>query len=192
VRSSRYLPLSLIPLLSMLTLGCSSWDGSPAKSEGPVTGTSPGTSTPSPPTAPTSATGPTAALPVPEVSVIHDGIVTDPGIQIVEIASPSQNILCAMDESGVRCDIRERDWVDPPTPADCLQDYGSSVIIDEYGPGHIGCVGDVIVFTDHVLSYGEGVVYLGFECRSSRQGMYCRSLSTGHGFMLAREGYVLF
>ena len=33
--------------------------------------------------------------------------------------SPSGNIGCFIGKSGVRCDIRTRDWSPPPKPASC-------------------------------------------------------------------------
>ena len=190
MRRFRNALLPVVLLLFVMIPGCSSHDRD--SDETPGTTITPD-ETPGTTITPTS-TGPTATSDrptpgAPEISVTHEATPSDGGV--VDISSPTRNIVCWMFEVGVRCDSLSRTWTAPPKPDDCQHDY-AAMEIGENGPGYIGCTSDAIGWSDNILPYGEGIAYKGFECRSSQQGMYCRNLRTSHGFLLAAERYVLF
>ena len=169
--------------------GCSSHDRD--SDETPSTTITP-TST-EPTVAPTS-TEPTVTsdklIPgAPKISVTHEAIPDGGGF--VDISSPTRNIACWMTVGGVRCDVSSHTWTVPPKLDGCQHDYGA-MEIGETGPGYLGCTSDAIGGSENIIPYGEGIAYKGFECRSSQQGMYCRNLRTGHGFLAAAERYILF
>ena len=109
----------------------------------------------------------------------------------VFFVSPSKNIGCALSETAVRCDIRERAWTPPPRPASCNLDFGQGVTLVGTSPATLSCAGDTVLFGDVVLQYGSAVTRGDFECRSETKAMRCRNLKTGHDFSLARENYTL-
>lgn len=43
-----------------------------------------------------------------------------------------------------------------------------------------------------VLPYGASLTYRDMACDSSEDGMTCRSLISGHGFLLSRSDYQLY
>jgi hypothetical protein len=101
-------------------------------------------------------------------------------------SSPSGNIGCVMTRTGVRCDIRERDWSPPPKPKSCEFDWGNSLGVGFRGRGHFLCVSDA-VNRGRRLDYGEAIRRGRFRCRSRVTGMRCVNLRNGHGFALSRR-----
>jgi hypothetical protein len=108
-------------------------------------------------------------------------------------ASPSGNIYCIIDPSGVRCDIRDRDWSPPPRPANCppVTGYGNGIEIVPGYPARFVCAGDT-TYNQNALAYGDSITAGVLHCTSAESGMTCRDLQTGHGFTLARQAYDLF
>ncbi len=102
--------------------------------------------------------------------------------------SPSGNIGCVIDrQSGVRCDIRNRDWRPPPKPASCQLDWGHGLVVERRGRGHFVCAGDTTLGQGRRLAYGDAIRRGRFRCVSSRSGMRCVIRRNGHGFVLSRE-----
>ncbi len=102
--------------------------------------------------------------------------------------SPSGNIGCVIDKrSGVRCDIRNRDWSPPPKPASCQLDWGHGLVVVRRGRGHFVCAGDTTLGEGRRLAYGDAIRRGRFRCVSSRSGMRCVNRRNGHGFVLSRE-----
>jgi hypothetical protein len=106
--------------------------------------------------------------------------------------SPSGNIGCFIDASGVRCDIRERDWRPPRKPATCELDFGQGVFVGRRHRAGYVCAGDTALGAGRRLAYGTSIRRGSFRCRSRRSGVRCDNLSTGHGFALSRQGVRLF
>ena len=105
--------------------------------------------------------------------------------------SPSKNIGCALSETGVRCDIRERTWAPPPRPASCDLDFGQGITLVGTSPATFACAGDTAIVGDDVLQYGTVVTRGDFECRSETAAMRCRNAKSGHSFSLSREKFTL-
>jgi hypothetical protein len=103
--------------------------------------------------------------------------------------SPSGNIGCVIGKgSGVRCDIRERDWSPPPKPAGCPVDWGNGLTVAKRGRGKFTCAGDtVFTTTARQLAYGDAIRRGRFRCVSRMSGMRCANRRNGHGFKLSRE-----
>jgi hypothetical protein len=107
---------------------------------------------------------------------------------ITSFQSPSGNIGCAIDrQSGVRCDIRDRDWRPPPKPASCELDWGHGLEVGRRGRGHFVCAGDTTLGQGRRLGYGKAIRRGRFRCVSRRSGMRCVNRRNGHGFALSRE-----
>ena len=60
--------------------------------------------------------------------------IASPAAAATFFESPSGNIGCVIGKgSGVRCDIRERDWSPPPKPAGCPVDWGNGLTVAKRG-----------------------------------------------------------
>jgi hypothetical protein len=105
--------------------------------------------------------------------------------------SPSKNIGCALSDTAVRCDIRDRSWQPPPKPASCDVDFGQGITIVGTSPASFTCAGDTVLVGDSVLDYGSLVRRGDFECRSETSAMSCRNVKSGHSFSLAKEKFTL-
>jgi hypothetical protein len=100
--------------------------------------------------------------------------------------SPSGNIKCVMDKSsGVRCDIRVRDWKPPPKPDWCPVDWGNGLELSARGRARFTCAGDAVP-DGRALAYGDAIRRGRYRCRSRRTGMRCVNLRTSRGFVLSR------
>jgi hypothetical protein len=102
--------------------------------------------------------------------------------------TPSHNIGCAISvKSGVRCDIRVREWRPPPKPASCPVDWGNGLTVERRGVARLVCAGDTVFGGKRVLRYGDSIRRGRFECTSRRNGVRCLNLRNEHGFKLARR-----
>jgi hypothetical protein len=107
--------------------------------------------------------------------------------------SPSGNIGCVISaKSGVRCDIRERDWRPPPKPRSCPVDWGNGVSVARRGAGRYTCAGDTVFSDGQALRYGRSILRGRFRCTSRRSGMRCINRRSAHGFRLSRQRVRLF
>lgn len=110
--------------------------------------------------------------------------------------TPSGNIGCFLLSYGgdrwVECTLREKDFADPPRPADCQADWAPQFTLGttaQYGV----CRGDVSgEATDEVLAYGAAATNGPIRCVSETTGLTCLNEDTVHGFVLSRERYELF
>jgi hypothetical protein len=115
------------------------------------------------------------------------------GTGSAQFVTPSRNIACRMSTGQVRCDVLQRTWEVPATPADCTQSYGSGAVLVGPGKGELSCVGDTVADPSlSVLAYGQGVRFGDVECVSKESGMRCENPQTGHGFAVSRAAYDLF
>ncbi|MFN2467767.1 MAG: hypothetical protein ABR521_06510 [Gaiellaceae bacterium] len=70
---------------------------------------------------------------------------------------------------------------------------GRVAVAPLYGSAYAGYIGDYSFPSGPVLYYGQTYTVSGkFRCVSRVNGMFCRSLQTGRGFGIAREGYRLY
>jgi hypothetical protein len=116
-----------------------------------------------------------------------------PAGEILAFVTPSQNIGCQMDDTQVRCDIRDRTWPVPATPASCELDYGQGLYVNAKGSGLV-CAGDTVFGPagTPVLDYHQAAIVPGFACVSLQAGVTCRNASTGHGFTISRDAHTTF
>ena len=101
--------------------------------------------------------------------------------------SPSHNIGCAITDTSVRCDIRQKSYRDPPQPSSCQLEYGQSLSVGLEGPAEFTCVGDTVLGAHQILPYNSSTEVGDFGCTSRETGMTCYNLSTRHGFLISRE-----
>jgi hypothetical protein len=109
-----------------------------------------------------------------------------------QFRSPSGNIGCYIDASGVRCDINERDWSAPHKPASCDLDFGQGVQVGRSGRARYVCAGDTTLGAGPRLAYSSSIRRGRFRCLSLRSHMRCDNLRNGHGFALSRQRVRLF
>jgi hypothetical protein len=107
--------------------------------------------------------------------------------------TPSKNIGCVLSAAGVRCDIATHVWVTPIRPSSCTLDYGRGVHLEDGRAGYV-CAGNSLLqgSFDLQLAYGASARAGHILCASTRIGVTCRNLATGHGFTLSREAFAPF
>ena len=136
-------------------------------------------------------------------------------LDVAAFITPSAQIVCLINSSGVRCDYfaEDKTWR-APEPANCDNDYGSSVHLDRAAV--TACVGDSIVgtaaldsgygswrkqgdpevrwdgYTLVALPDGAEIVLGIFRCDSATAAVTCQNDETGHGFFMSRESYRVF
>lgn len=134
---------------------------------------------------------------------------------VAAFITPSAQIVCLLNAYGVRCDYFAEDkmWR-APEPANCDDDYGSSIHLDR--AASTACVGDSIVATAAVGSGYDGwrkptdpqvrwdgytlvalpdaaeIVVGTFRCDSATAAVTCINDETGHGFSMSRESLTIF
>jgi hypothetical protein len=107
--------------------------------------------------------------------------------------SPSGNILCLIDSSGVACDVSDFTYKLPPPPP-CAQhiSWGNRFTMDQGKAPEMTCHGDTLrVPGEPTLNYGQTTSAGSFTCDSEPSGMKCTDSSTGHYFRVARDSYDL-
>jgi|SoiMethySBSTD1v2_1073268.scaffolds.fasta_scaffold1260316_1 uncharacterized protein DUF6636 len=155
-------------------------ESSPSGPERPAETTDP--TTPSPSDSPTPSTAPTEdsdGQPLKQLPHVVG--------EMDYFASPSHNIGCAITDSMVRCDIREKSYREPAQPASCSLDYGQSLAVGPDGPAQFACVGDTVLGSHQILPYNSSTEVGDYGCTSRETGMTCYNLSTRHGFLISRE-----
>jgi len=116
--------------------------------------------------------------------------------ELKRFITPTRNIGCFGDGTGVRCDIRVTSATPPKKPANCRLDWGSAFEVDRTGKGHGICVGDTALPAPNekapVLKYGHTIrLGHGLKCTSKRTGLTCRNAGN-HGFTLSKTVIRLF
>lgn len=111
---------------------------------------------------------------------------------LASFSTPTGNIGCVMNPRFVRCDIGERSWEPPPSPASCEVDFGQGAQISGQGPGELVCAGDTTLGTEQTLEYGQSSEVGPYSCISAEAGITCEDSRTGHGFFLSQQSYELY
>lgn len=107
--------------------------------------------------------------------------------------TPDGNVGCSLaPPSFVGCDIMRRTWEPPPKPASCEFDWGYGVALSGDGQAEIVCMADSLNMPAPTLHHGRSVTPNGITCESLPDGVRCRSLSTGRGFVIGRDRYETF
>jgi hypothetical protein len=109
----------------------------------------------------------------------------------VHFRTPSGNIGCYADRSGIRCDIGRTDFAAPPQPASCDFDYGNAFQMSRTSRSRRICHSDTVLGARRVLGYGRTLRVGAFTCSSRTSGLTCRN-TAGHGWFLSRERARLF
>lgn len=114
---------------------------------------------------------------------------------LVSFATPSRNIGCIGDRTGIRCDIRQTTVAPPPRPASCELDWGNAFVLDRTGRGRRICHGDTALPGPgqpvRIVRYGTALRLGTIVCRSRRSGLTCRNAGR-HGFLLSRATIRVF
>lgn len=105
--------------------------------------------------------------------------------------TPSGNIHCAWEGSGVRCDILSRQGPTPAKPKDCPVDYGHAFGLPVKGAGARLCAGDTVAGSHPTLPYGAKWSRNGIECESEKTGLTCKN-QTNNGFSLSKASQKFF
>jgi hypothetical protein len=115
----------------------------------------------------------------------------DAVLSLKAFQSPSRNIACVATQKFVRCDISEREFTPPTTPADCQLDFGHSIQMSANGPASFVCTGDTVLNPRaDMLPYGSSSRVGSITCESEESGIECENESGG-SFSLSREEYDL-
>jgi hypothetical protein len=179
--STRLIDLGVVLVVALTALaGCASSSDGRSQSAAP----------------PTAQATPSAAKAAPDTGYA----VVPVDLKFTHFASPSGNIECVITSSGdgelvarsVRCDIDARDWSSPPRPTDCDLDYGHAILIGVGQPAQFLCAGDTTIGSGgEPLAYGEAISAGRLRCDSTRSGITCRDVESGHGFTISRQSYQL-
>jgi Bacterial SH3 domain len=111
----------------------------------------------------------------------------------VGFKTPSNNIYCQLDESVLRCDIKQVSGSKPPRPRACDLEWGDAFVIEQSGrQGYLLCHGDTVA-NDALLTLSYGSVWEreGYTCKSEQTGLTCLN-GAGHGFSLSRGSQRIF
>jgi hypothetical protein len=105
---------------------------------------------------------------------------------------PGDNVGCAFAAGSVRCDIEQRTWVPPRSPATCSAGWGNALILHGAAAADFACGGTPATSAGaHVVPDGWDDTVGKITCQVRRFAVDCFSTS-GHGFIVSRTGYLLF
>ncbi|HLS63331.1 MAG TPA: hypothetical protein VK060_08135 [Ruania sp.] len=116
--------------------------------------------------------------------------VPDGTLEVAGFIMPSGNIWCEIGDESTQCVIEGFEFSPPPLE-DCSEDVAGhvwQVTADQAGPA---CPGEAVPEAPDdltELAYGDATTVGDFLCESTRDGVVCRAISTGHGFEIARGG----
>lgn len=116
--------------------------------------------------------------------------VPDDALDVTSFVMPSGNIWCELNSDEAHCTIEKFDYSPPPMP-DCDQDLAGHVWqVTAEGADPVCPSGGSLKQPDGLteLGYGKATAAGDFLCLSDKQGVTCKSVSTGHGFEIARDG----
>ena len=107
--------------------------------------------------------------------------------------SPSGNIACSMDPTGVACDISDYTY-QPLPPPECARHvkWGNRFSLESGKPGTMVCHGDTLrVPNETTLNYGQTISAGKLSCKSDESGMKCTDSGSGHYFRVSKESFDL-
>lgn len=116
--------------------------------------------------------------------------VPEDALDVAGFVMPSGNIWCELTDESTQCVIESFNY-SAPSLDDCSEDVAGhvwQVTADQAGPV---CPGDAVPEPSEELTeldYGAATTVGDFLCESTREGVTCRAISTGHGFEIARAG----
>jgi hypothetical protein len=123
---------------------------------------------------------------------------TAPAIAFDGLKTPSNNIVCILDDSDpssgeLRCDIANLRPTKLRPPKDCHLGWGDAFAVSQDGKsGARICHGDTVMHEDvAMLPYGAVWQRGAFTCRSEPNGLTCMN-AQGHGFSISRSSQRVF
>lgn len=189
---SRRLRCTAAAMLALSLAGCSSNSSSGARPSATATVTVTTTQPPSPTEATSGSSSNASGSQSPSVSQVLR--MTHQGTTYFE--TPSGNITCFLLWYGryrrVECGVREKEFADPPRPADCGFDWVPQFTLGEdssYGACRSDANGNP---TNTVLRYGGTALNGPLTCKSETTGLSCANNDTDHGFTISRATYRIF
>ena len=86
------------------------------------------------------------------------------------------------------------EWDLPPRPTSCDTDWGPDVEVESSRTATFRCASDAVPYDfdgARRLAYEHAIRFGDMQCASSRSGVRCESLRTGHGCTVSRSTYEL-
>ena len=100
--------------------------------------------------------------------------------------TPSENIVCNIEDNFLRCDIRS--GLEPKPDKRCPNDW-VGLFLPRARRAQPNCAGDTVANQDPpVLEYGETWERGAWHCTAKRSGLYCRNRGGWH-FKLSRDDW---
>jgi hypothetical protein len=110
----------------------------------------------------------------------------------VGFKTPPKNVYCVLEESWLRCDMKQATRPTPARPPGCSLEWGDAFVIEpDSRLGYRLCHGDTVADDAlPALSYGSTWNQGGYSCRAEQTGLTCTN-SIGHG-LLSRNNQKVF
>jgi hypothetical protein len=111
----------------------------------------------------------------------------------VGFKTPPSNVYCVLEESWLRCDMKQVTRPTPARPPGCSLEWGDAFVIEpDSRLGYRLCHGDTVADDAlPALSYGSTWNQGGYICKAEQTGLTCTN-SIGHGFSLSRNSQTVF
>jgi hypothetical protein len=110
----------------------------------------------------------------------------------VGFKTPSSTVHCVLEDTWLRCDMKEVSGPTPARPPGCYLDWGDAFVIEPLNSGYRLCHGDTVADDAlSILPYGSTWSHGGFTCRSEPTVLICTN-AVGHGFSLSRTSQKVF
>jgi hypothetical protein len=110
----------------------------------------------------------------------------------VGFKTPSNSIYCLLEDSWLRCDMKQNSGPPPARPRDCTFDWGDAFVIEPSGSGYRLCHGDTVANDAlPMLSYGTTWERGGFTCKLEPTVLTCKNVAK-HGFSLSKDSQKVF
>jgi hypothetical protein len=112
--------------------------------------------------------------------------------ETVGFKTPSYSIYCVLEDSWLRCDMKQISGPLPARPRDCSFQWGDAFVIEPSGLGYRLCHGDTVA-NDALptLSYGMTWERGGLTCKLDKTVLTCMN-GAKHGFSLSKDSQKIF
>jgi hypothetical protein len=107
--------------------------------------------------------------------------------------TPPNNVYCVLEESWLRCDMKQTTRPTRARPPGCSLEWGDAFVIEPDSQlGYRLCHGDTVADDAlPALSYGSTWNQGGYSCKAEHTGLTCMN-SIGDGFSLSRNNQKVF
>lgn len=103
------------------------------------------------------------------------------------------NLGCTINQTGVRCGIKNRSWTPPVQPSSCKSTWGDTIALASKGLPTFACGGN------SPIQVGAKVVPSGWDdkvgnyiCQVRSFDVNCFNSTSNSGFMISRTGYSVY